>query len=192
MAHIALFHGILGVRPGELDAARRFTEAGHEVRVIDQYEGEVFDDYGDATRFAREVGYPELMARALTATLDLPDGFLAVGFSNGAVMAEYIALQRPVAGVVLVSTAVEMAEIGGEAWPSEVAVQLHHAMDDEWKEPQQMIDFVGQVQKAGADVEVYDYKAGGHLFTDPSKADEYDEAGAELFFTRALEFCAKF
>ena len=46
MAHIALFHGILGVRPGELDAARRFTEAGHEVRVIDQYEGEVFDESG--------------------------------------------------------------------------------------------------------------------------------------------------
>jgi dienelactone hydrolase len=55
-----------------------------------------------------------------------------------------------------------------------------------------MIDFVGQVQVAGADVEVYDYPAGGHLFTDPSKADEYDEAGAELFFQRALEFCAKF
>ena len=132
------------------------------------------------------------MARALTGTLDLPDKFLAVGFSNGAVMAEYIALQRPVAGVVLVSTAVEMAELGAQAWPADVAVQVHHAMDDEWKEPQQMIDFVGQVQVAGADVEVHDYQRGGHLFTDPSKADEYDEAGAELFFQRALEFCSRF
>jgi dienelactone hydrolase len=192
MAHIALFHSILGVRPGELDAARRFTEAGHEVRVVDQYEGEVFDDYDDATAFARTVGYHELVARALAATLDMPDKFIAVGFSNGAVMAEYVALQRPVAAVVLVSTAVEMAELGAQAWPADVAVQVHHAMDVQWKEPQQMIDFVGQVQVAGADVEVYDYHAGGHLFTDPSKADEYDEAGAELFFQRALEFCARF
>ncbi len=192
MAHIALFHSILGVRPGELDAARRLTEAGHDVRVIDQYEGEVFDDYEDATRYARTVGYHELIGRALAGTVDLPDNFVAVGFSNGAVMAEYVALQRPVAAVVLVSTAVEVAEVGGQAWPGEVAVQVHHAMDDQWKEPQQMIDFVGEVQKSGADVEVFDYHAGGHLFYDPSKADEYDEAGAELFWERALAFCAKF
>ncbi|GAA0604692.1 dienelactone hydrolase family protein [Sporichthya brevicatena] len=190
MAHIALFHSILGVRPGELDGARRLTEAGHEVRVVDQYDGEVFDDYEDATAFARTVGYHELIGRALASTLDLPDGFVALGFSNGAVMAQYVALQRPVSGVVLVSTAVELAEIGGNAWPSEVAVQLHHAMDDQWKEPQQMIDFVGQVQQAGADIDVFDYHAGGHLFTDPSKADEYDEAGTELFWERTLAFCS--
>lgn len=191
MASIALFHSILGVRPGELDGARRLTEAGHDVRVIDQYEGEVFDDYDDATRYARTVGYSELIGRALAATLDLPDNFVALGFSNGAVMAEYVALHRPVSGVVLVSTAVEVAEVGGQAWPAEVPVQVHHAMDDQWKEPQQMIDFVGEVQRAGADIEVFDYHQGGHLFTDPSKADEYDQAGAELFWERALAFCAK-
>lgn len=191
MATIALFHGILGVRPGELDGARRLTEAGHEVRVVDQYEGEVFDDYEDATAHARTIGYHELAARALAATLDLPDNFLAIGFSNGAVMAEYIALNRPVSGVVLVNTAVEVAEVGGSAWPAGVAVQVHHAMDDQWKEPQQLIDFVEQVTASGSDIEVFDYKAGGHLFTDPSKTDEYDEAGAEAFWQRTLEFCAK-
>lgn len=192
MAHIALFHGILGVRPGELDAARRLTEAGHDVRVVDQYEGEVFDDYEDATKFARTVGYHEMVARALAATQDLPDGFVALGFSNGAVMAEYVALHRPVSGVILVSTAVEMAEIGAQEWPGGTAVQIHHAMDDQWKEPQQMIDFVGQVQVAGADVDVFDYHKGGHLFHDPSKADEYDEESAEKFWERVLAFCARF
>lgn len=191
MAHIALFHSILGVRPGDLDAARRFTEAGHEVRVVDQYDGEVFDDYDDATQFARTIGYHELVGRALAATLDLPDDFVVVGFSNGAVMAEYVALHRQVGGAVLVNTAVEVAEVGGQAWPAGVPVQVHHAMQDQWKEPQQIIDFVEQVQAAGASVEVFDYETGGHLFTDPSKADEYDEAGAELFWERTLAFCAK-
>ncbi|MBA3742163.1 dienelactone hydrolase family protein [Sporichthya sp.] len=191
MAHIALFHSILGVRPGELDAARRFTEAGHEVRVVDQYDGEVFDDYEDATQYARTIGYHELVGRALASTLDLPDNFVVVGFSNGAVMAEYVALHRPVSGALLINTAVEVAEVGGQAWPSDVPVQVHHSMEDQWKEPQQILDFVAQVQAANAAVEVFDYPKGGHVFTDPSKADEYDEAGAELFWQRALEFCAK-
>ncbi len=191
MAHIALFHSILGVRPGELDAARRFTEAGHEVRVVDQYDGEVFDDYEDATQYARTIGYHELVGRALAATLDLPDNFVVVGFSNGAVMAEYVALHRPVSGALLINTAVEVAEVGGQAWPSDVPVQVHHSMEDQWKEPQQILDFVAQVEAAKAAVEVLDYAKGGHVFTDPSKADEYDEAGAELFWQRALEFCAK-
>jgi dienelactone hydrolase len=191
MAHIALFHSILGVRPGELDAARRFTEAGHEVRIVDQYEGEVFDDYDAATQFARTIGYHELVARALVATLDLPDNFVVVGFSNGAVMAEYVALQRPVSGAILVNTAVEVAEVGGQEWPAGLPVQVHHSMQDQWKEPQQILDFVEQVQAAGAAVDVFDYELGGHVFTDPSKADEYDEAGAELFWERALAFCAK-
>lgn len=92
---------------------------------------------------------------------------------------------------MLVNTAVEVAEVGGQAWPAGVPVQVHHAMQDQWTEPQQIIDFVEQVQAAGASVEVFDYETGGHLFTDPSKADEYDEAGAELFWERTLAFCAK-
>ncbi len=192
MASIALFHSILGVRPGELDAARRLTEAGHEVRVVDQYDGEVFDDYADATQFARTIGYHELVGRALAATLDLPDNFVVLGFSNGAVMAEYVALHRQVGGALLVNTAVEVAEVGGQSWPANIPVQIHHSMADQWKEPQQIIDFVEQAQKVGAKVEVFDYELGGHVFTDPSKADEYDEAGAELFFERTLAFCSKF
>ena len=47
MASIALFHSVLGVRPGVLDAAARLRAAGHEVLVGDQYGGRVFDDYGD-------------------------------------------------------------------------------------------------------------------------------------------------
>lgn len=43
MAAIALFHSVLGVRPGVRDAAARLRARGHEVLVVDQYNGRSFD-----------------------------------------------------------------------------------------------------------------------------------------------------
>ncbi len=82
MTHVALFHSVLGVRPGILDAAERLREAGHHVQVVDQYDGRVFDDYDEAIAFAEAIGYDELMRRAAAAVETLPDGFVAAGFSN--------------------------------------------------------------------------------------------------------------
>ena len=83
MADIALFHSVLGVRPGVAVAADRLRAAGHDVLVVDQYEGRVFDDYDEAGKFALAIGYPALMGRAAKAVQGLSDGFIAAGFSNG-------------------------------------------------------------------------------------------------------------
>jgi len=48
MTTIALFHSVLGVRPGVLDAAEMLRSHGHTVHVVDQYDGRVFDDYDTA------------------------------------------------------------------------------------------------------------------------------------------------
>ncbi len=94
MAEVALFHSVLGVRPGILDAAERLRAAGHEVLVVDQYDGRVFDNYDEADAFVEAIGFPELMGRAAAAVEALRDGFLAAGFSNGGGMAEYVATGR--------------------------------------------------------------------------------------------------
>jgi hypothetical protein len=57
---------------------------GHEVLVVDQYDGRSFDDYATAIAYQEEVGFPALMQAALDATADLPDDFVVAGFSNGA------------------------------------------------------------------------------------------------------------
>ena len=36
MAQVALFHSVLGVRPGIHEAATRLRAAGHDVLVVDQ------------------------------------------------------------------------------------------------------------------------------------------------------------
>ena len=189
MAGIALFHSALGVRPGITDAAERLRADGHEVLVVDQYDGRVFDDQAEAGRYVEQLGFPELMRRAVEAVEGLADGFLVAGFSNGAGMAEHVATQRRCGGALLMSGALPLALIGGPAWPSGTPVQLHLATDDPLRDQAWVDAFVVDVRASGAPVEVVEHPVAGHLFTDASRADEYDAAATEALWARALPFC---
>jgi dienelactone hydrolase len=189
MATIALFHSVLGVRPGLLETAEMLRAHGHAVHVIDQYEGRVFDDYGPAIEFMEGIGFPALMRVALAATAGLPDDLVTMGFSNGAGMAEYVAANRPVSGVVMLGGALDPAGIGIE-WPERVDGQIHTTVDDPWRDDG--IEAVrAAAECAGGRVEVFDYPGSGHLFADPSKADEFQPAEAELMWSRVLEFLGR-
>ncbi|SDF88915.1 Dienelactone hydrolase [Blastococcus aurantiacus] len=190
MTQIALFHSVLGVRPGVRDAADRLRAGGHQVRVVDQYDGQVFDDYEQAGAHVERVGFPALMAAALEGVADLPDGFVAAGFSNGAGMAEHVALQGRCAGVLMVSGALPPAMLGASAWPPGVRVQLHSAEGDPMRHREWDEEFLAVARASGAPVEVFDYPVSGHLFTDPSLPAEFDAPATELLWTRALAFCA--
>jgi dienelactone hydrolase len=189
MTDIALFHPSFGVRPGVLDAAVRLRRAGHRVLVVDQYDGLTFDDYDEADRYVESVGFSELMRRAVAAVEDVPDGFVAAGFSNGGGMAEYVATQRSCSGVVLMSGALPVAMLGAPGWPLGLPVQIHYAIGDPRRRREWLDQLVTEIQAAGAWVEVFDYPGAGHLFTDASLPDEYDERATELLWTRVLAFC---
>lgn len=187
MATVALFHSALGVRPGVDDAAELLRSRGHEVRVVDQYAGRVFDDYETAMAYVEEVGFPALMAKALELTADLPDGFVTAGFSNGGGMAEFVAGSRPVSGVLMLSGALDPAEIG-LTWPRGVPAQIHYTVDDPFRSQEGIDAVVAAAEAAGAAVEIFDYPGSGHLFADPSKADEYQPAEAALMWERVTGF----
>ncbi|MGY1802104.1 dienelactone hydrolase family protein [Blastococcus sp. SYSU D00922] len=189
MTTIALFHSVLGIRPGVLDAADRLRAAGHQVRVVDQYDGLVFDDYAAAGAHVERVGFPALMGAALEGVADLPDGFVAAGFSNGAGMAEHVALQGRCAGVLMISGALPLAMLGADAWPPGVRVQLHAAEGDPMRHPEWDEEFLAAARASGAPVEAFDYPVSGHLFTDPSLPGEHDGPATELLWGRALAFC---
>ena len=190
MTTIALFHSVLGVRPGVLDAADRLRAAGHRVRVVDQYDGRVFDDYEEAGGHVDRVGFPALMQAALDAVAGLPDGFVVAGFSNGAGMAEYVATQRACRGALLVAGALPLGVLGVEAWPAGVPVQVHHTKGDPKHSPEWLDAFVADVRRAGGAVEVVLHPGTGHLFNDPSLPAEYDAAATEALWRRALPFVA--
>lgn len=192
MAQIALFHSVLGIRHGVTDAASRLRADGHDVEVIDYYGGrQPFDDYDEASAFVDEVGFPELMRRVLAACENLEDGFIAMGFSNGGGMAEYVALHRPVAGVVMASGALPIAMLGATRWPEGVPAQIHYTTDDPFRD-QASIDAVASAVRESAPLDLYvDYPGSGHLFTDESLASEYDEAATARFWERVLSFCRR-
>jgi dienelactone hydrolase len=187
VATIALFHSVLGVRPGLLESAEMLRDHGHTVHVIDQYEGRMFEDYGAALEYVEGVGFPALMAFALGATAELPDRLVTMGFSNGAGMAEYVAGNRQVSGVVMLGGALDPNELGVR-WPHGVDGQVHTTVDDPWREQQGIDAVVAAAEGAGGHVEVFDYPGSGHLFADPSKADEFQPAEAELMWSRVLDF----
>jgi dienelactone hydrolase len=190
MTNIALFHSVLGVRPGITAAADRLRSAGHEVLVVDQYDGVIFDDYSKAGAHVEAVGFPALMGAAVAAVEHLPDGFVAAGFSNGAGMAEYVATQRRCAGLLLFSGALPLAMLGADRWPEGLPAQLHNADGDPLRQQEWIDAVVSDARRAGASIEVFDYPARGHLFTDESLPDEYDAQATELLWQRALAFCA--
>jgi dienelactone hydrolase len=187
MAPVALFHSVLGVREGVTDAAARLRAAGHEVLVVDQYDGRVFDDYEAAGAHVEGIGFPALMARAVEAVRDLPDGFVAAGFSNGAGMAEFVATQRRCAGVLLVSGALPMAVLGA-SWPAGLPAQLHRAVGDPFRSAEWDRALADDVAAAGGVLEVVEHPGEGHLFTDPSLPAEYDAESTERLWREALAF----
>lgn len=83
MADIAVFHSVLGMRAGVLDAAERLRGQGHRVLAVDQYEGRVFGDCAEGIAFAERIGIGELRRRAVEAVREVPDGFVGLGFSIG-------------------------------------------------------------------------------------------------------------
>jgi dienelactone hydrolase len=194
MTSVALFHSVLGVRAGIDDAAVRLRSAGHDVAVVDQYEGRSFDEYGGASEHAQSIGYPELMRRALASVAELPDGLALMGFSNGGGMATYVALNRPVSRVVLCSGALPLEQIGAVAgsgmarWPPGVAAQLHYAVDDPFRAAGSAESVMRSINEAGAVVEYFQYPGKGHLFTDADLPDEFDPGAAEQLWEHVIRF----
>jgi dienelactone hydrolase len=190
MTMVVLFHSVLGVRQGVLDAAERLRQDGHDVLVVDLYDGRTFDDYPPAMDFAwKEVGQESLMKRALDAVAGLPDGFVPAGFSLGCVMAAHVATQRTVSGVLMIAGAIPVSAFGAEArWPAGVPAQTHSTLADPWRDADELDQTVADVEAGGGTIEVFDYPGSGHLFTDPTLPDEYDPVATETFWARALPF----
>lgn len=188
MTQVALFHPSFGPTRGTADAAERLHAAGHEVLVVDQYDGRTFDDYEEAGAFVDSIGFPELMRRAAAAVETLPDGFVAAGFSNGGGMAEYVATQRRVGGVLMLSGALAIEMLGADARPAGVPAQIHYTADDPHRRQEWVDTVAASVRASGASIEVFDYPGDGHLFTDPSLPEEYQPEDAELLWERVLAF----
>lgn len=188
MTTVVLFHSVLGIRQGELDAAARLRGAGHPVVLPDLYDGRRFDEYEPAMEWAQQDGMEPLFERGLAAVTDVPDGFVVGGFSQGSNVAGYVATRRVVSGVLQFSGLNLLEWLGDDArWPA-VDSQGHQALGDPFREDEFREQAIADATSAGGQLELFDYPGSGHLFTDPTLPAEYDAAATSLLWSHVLPF----
>lgn len=189
MPQVLLFHSALGIRAGITSLADALRAAGHDVTVIDQYDGRVFDTYPEAMAHVEALGMPTLMASALDAAREVDGDLVTIGWSNGAGMAQWVAANLPerTRGVVMGGGGLDMKWLERD-WPPSVQGQIHHTEGDPYVDEGSDEAVAHQAEAAGGRVEVFVYPGDGHLFTDPSLPQEYDEASARLCTERIVAF----
>ncbi|MEU9357901.1 dienelactone hydrolase family protein [Streptomyces sp. NPDC048301] len=186
--NIMLFHSTYGLRPAVHASADRLRAAGHEVRVPDLFEGHTFETVEEGMAFQEEIGKDELLKRAVLAAAPYSDqGLVYAGFSLGASVAQTLALGDAKArGLLLLHGTSDLAP---NVTVDELPVQLHVADPDAFESGDWLNSWYLQMQRTGADVEIYRYPGAGHLYTDPDLPD-FDQAAADLTWKVALGFLA--
>ncbi|GGP90183.1 dienelactone hydrolase [Actinomadura coerulea] len=186
MAHVALFHSILGLRSAELAAAERLRRAGHEVLAPDLFGGRTATTLDQGFRTAGQVGWTTVVERARRALQAMPDDTVLAGLSMGAGVVGAVWPERPdTAGVLLLHAP---AEIPASVRPG-LRVQLHAADPDHFAPPDQVAALRRSARAAGAELEIFRYPGVGHFYTDPGFPD-HDSAASELTWSRVLDFLA--
>lgn len=185
MTTLVLLHSALGRNAGIDALAGRFTAAGHTVHAPDFYEGHTFTTAEAGVGYAGEVGFSRLVDRAAAACADLPDELVFAGLSLGAGIAQQMGKNDPRARGAL------LFHGGGfpkhTRWQSQVPVQIHFAVDDEWRDQGTAEILLESAARAGAQAEHFLYPGATHLFSDETSPDHVPEH-AELLLARALEF----
>ncbi|MEU9008256.1 dienelactone hydrolase family protein [Streptomyces sp. NPDC048479] len=184
--NIMLFHSVYGLRPAVHAAAERLRAAGHQVRVPDLFEGQTVETVEQGRELKDKIGQEELLRRAILAAAPHSDeGLVYAGFSLGGSIAQNLALgDEKARGLLLMHGTSDIAE---GASVDELPVQLHVADPDPFEPHDWLSAWYLQMQRAGADVEIYRYPGAGHLYTDPDLPD-YDEESAERTWRIALGF----
>jgi dienelactone hydrolase len=191
MAHIILFHSVLGLRPGVKSFAEKLRTAGHTVTTHDFYNGKTFEDYEAGNQEWSAIGIPAILQQAQAAYEKLDGDLVFAGFSNGAAVAEFLAATHPKSkGTILMHGALPLEMLQLKAWPKRVPVQLHYNDKDPFRDPKNDASLEKSVKASGASFEEFLYHGNTHLFTDPDLPD-YNEASTRLLMERVLEFLNK-
>jgi len=182
MAHIVLFHSILGLRPVEGEIAAVFEADGHTVSLPDLYDGQATDDYDAGFALKKEIGNEAVQARAKAALDAAPADAVLSGVSSGAfLIGDYWGERPQMAGALLFA--------GIAPWMSPprpgLPVSVHIAKPDPFDDEEFFEDWMKE--KGEAKVEMHRYEAAGHYFLDPA-LDDYNEAAAKLCLDRSRAF----
>jgi dienelactone hydrolase len=186
MAHIVLFHSILGLRPAEREIAAVFEAEGYTVALPDLYDGRAVDAYDDGFRLNEEIGQEAIAARARAALAGAPDDAVLAGVSFGAFLVGQFWGERPrMPGALLLAGPAPWMQPRRRGLP----VSAHIARPDPFDAEQVFTDWAEE--SGDIALELHRYDGVGHYFLDRSLPD-YDEAAAALCLERCRAFLGGF
>ena len=190
MATVVIFHSALGLRPSVLDFAEELRSEGHDVYTPDFYGGRHFDSLDDGVEYGDGVGPLAFVEQMKPVIAEIPKDAVYLGFSLGAVLAQYFAQYRPGArGAILLHAVVDPSDLG-RPWPTGMPLQAHTAEGDPWvelPEARTVIADINEVTPGSATL--FLYPGDHHLFMDEA-SDDYDPESAQLAASRIREFLA--
>jgi dienelactone hydrolase len=182
MAHVVLFHSILGLRQAEREIASIFEADGHRVALPDLYGGRTTESYDEGFRLNEEVGQETIEARARAALAEAPDDAVLAGVSFGAFLIGRLWGERPrMPGALLLAGPAPWMEPRRSGLP----VSAHIARPDPFDEEQVFTGWAGEA--GGIALDLHRYDGVGHYFLDRSLPD-YDAAAAALCLERCRAF----
>jgi dienelactone hydrolase len=184
MAHVALFHSMLGLRPPERLAAERLRQAGHLVTTPDLYDGRTAGTMDEGYSLMNEVGWPVITQRARHVMSGVPADAVLMGFSMGVGVVSTLWPERPRAAAVVLLHA--LAALPANARPG-LRLQVHAGENDDFAPPSAVAGLLTSASDAGVAAQVFTYPGAGHFYTDAS-LPEHDFQAADLTWQRILEF----
>lgn len=184
MAHIAMFHSVLGLRSADLRTAERLRRAGHEVITPDLFSGERASTLEEGFQLVERIGWAAVVKHARQAMGRMPDETVLAGVSMGTGVVADLWPERPATAGVLLLHAV--ADLPASARPG-LRVQLHAAEPDDFAPPERVTALCDAAREANVALEVFRYPGVGHFYTDGDFPD-HDPAAAELTWRRVLDF----
>jgi dienelactone hydrolase len=184
VAHLWIFHHVLGVTDGLRAFAARFEAAGHTVNLPDAFAGRTFSAMDEGVRYVDSSGgFAACTRRWVDAVGPMAEGTVVLGVSLGVGAAQALAqMQRggvrdAIRGAVLVSACVPF-ETFSDRWPSEVPVQVHAMEHDPW--------FTGDGD-AEAAAALVAHAPKGRFFTYPGSAHLWCDASLASFDATATD-----
>jgi dienelactone hydrolase len=187
MAHVVLFHSMLGLRPVERRAAELLRAAGHEVVTPDLYAGRTAQTLDEGFVLKDQVvGWTTIEQRARQAVADLPPETVLAGISMGCGVVHELLPQRPDTAAVLLLHGVAVIPPTVRAG---LPVQLHVADADALNPPARVTAWLDATTRTAAHPQLFTYPEGGHFFTDPEQPDHHEPA-ARRTWNRALDLLA--
>lgn len=185
MAHIVLFHSILGLRDAEHEIAGHFIDNGHQVTLPDLFEGRSASNYPEGFALFKTFDRADLLSRAKSVVKAVPQNAVLSGVSFGAGIVSDLWSDRPhMKGALLFAGAAEWSS----KMPSALPVSAHIAKPDPFDDEAYFDQWRQSAETT--QLEVHRYDNVGHYFLDKA-LDDYNEAATKLCLDRSIEFLAR-